>query len=123
MRPHAHKAEEHTRLTVYRHIIGRYLRYVLIRCTGYTNDKGQAQRMAVYALVTACLLFDKLRGLGQLGSLVEMMVKIAAEDPTPELHVIDAPGARLPAGQVTVVLSSVTVTGPARVTLPVLVTR
>jgi DNA-directed RNA polymerase specialized sigma24 family protein len=41
--------------------------------------------MAVYALVTACLLFDKLRRLGQLGSLIEMMVKIAAEDPTPEL--------------------------------------
>jgi len=89
MRPHAHKAEEQTRLSAYRHIIQRYLRYVLIRCTGYTNDKAQAQRMAVYALVTACLLFDKLRGLGQLGSLVEMMVKIAAEDPTPELCGVD----------------------------------
>jgi hypothetical protein len=31
--------------------------------------------------VTACLLSDKLRGLGQLGSLVEMMVKIVGEDP------------------------------------------
>jgi len=41
--------------------------------------------MAVYALVTACLLFDKLTRLGQLGSLVEMMVKIVGEDPTPEL--------------------------------------
>jgi len=85
MRPHAHEADEQTRLTAYRHIIQRYLRYVLIRCTGYTNDKAQAQRMAVYALVTPCLLFDKLRRLGQLGSLIEMMVKIAAEDPTPEL--------------------------------------
>jgi len=85
MRPHAHEADEQTRLTAYRHIIQRYLRYVLIRCTGYTNDKAQAQRMAVYALVTACLLFDKLRRLGQLGSLIEMMVKIAAEDPTPDL--------------------------------------
>ena len=85
MRPHAHEADEKVRLTAYRHIIQRYLRYVLIRCTGYTNDKAQAQRMAVYALVTACLLFDKLRRLGQLGSLVETMVKIAAQDPTPEL--------------------------------------
>jgi len=85
MRAHAHEAEEKVRLTAYRHIIQRYLRYVLIRCTGYTNDKAQAQRMAVYALVTACLLFDKLRRLGQLGLLTEMMVKIAAEDPTPEL--------------------------------------
>ena len=81
MRPHAHKADEQVRLSAYGHIIHRYLRYVLIRCTGYTNDKAQAQRMAVYALVTACLLFDKLRGLGELGSLVELMVKIVGEDP------------------------------------------
>ena len=59
----------------------------LIRCTGYTNDKSQVQRMAVYALVTACLLFDKLTRLGQLGELVEMMVKIVGEDPTPQLCV------------------------------------
>ena len=100
MRPHAHEAEEKVRLIAYRHIIQRYLRYVLIRCTGYTNDKAQVQRMAVYALVTACLLFDKLRGLGELGSLVEMMVKIAAEDPTPDLPIIDAPGRVDRAGQV-----------------------
>ena len=85
MRAHAHEADEQTQLTAYRHIIQRYLRYVLIRCAGYTNDKAQAQRMAVYALVTACLLFDKLRRPGQLGLLIEMMVKIAGEDPTPEL--------------------------------------
>jgi len=85
MRPHGHEADEKARLTAYRHIIQRYLRYVLIRCTSYTNDKAQAQRMVVYALTTACLLFDKLRRLGQLGLLIEMMVKIAAEDPTPEL--------------------------------------
>jgi hypothetical protein len=87
MRPRTYEANKQTRLTAYRRIIGRYLRLVLIRCTGYTNDKGQVQRIAVYALVTACLLFDKLRGLGQLGSLVEMMVRIAAEDPTPDLTV------------------------------------
>jgi len=85
MRPRIQQADEKVRLTAYGHIIHRYLRYVLIRCTGYTNDKSQVQRMAVYALVTACLLFDKLTRLGQLGSLVEMMVKIVGEDPTPEL--------------------------------------
>jgi hypothetical protein len=91
MRPHAQQAEkEQNRIAAYRHIIQRYLRYVLIRCTGYTNDKAQVQRMAVYALVTACLLFDKLDRLGQLGALVEMMVKIVGEDPTPEL-VVDVP--------------------------------
>jgi len=88
MRPHAHETDEQTRLTAYGHIIHRYLRYVLIRCTGYTNDKSQVQRMAVYALVTACLLFDKLTRLGQLGTLVEMMVKIVGEDPTPDLSSI-----------------------------------
>jgi hypothetical protein len=91
MRPHAHEAEEQTRLTAYGHIIHRYLRYVLIRCTGYTNDKAQVQRIAVYALVTACLLFDKLSRLGELGWLIEMMVKIAAEDPTPDLPVVGEP--------------------------------
>jgi len=87
MRPRIHKADETDRFTAYGHIIHRYLRYVLIRCTGYTNDKSQVQRMAVYALVTACLLFDKLTRLGQMGSLVEMTVKIVGEDPTPELSI------------------------------------
>jgi hypothetical protein len=86
MRPRIQQADEQVRLTAYGHIIHRYLRYVLIRCTGYTNDKSQVQRMAVYALVTACLLLDKLRQLGELGSLVEMMVKIVGEDPTWELN-------------------------------------
>jgi len=81
MRPHAHEADEQARLSAYRHIIERYLRYVLIRCTGYTNDKAQVQRIAAYTLATACLLVDKLRGLGELGSLIEMMVKIVGEDP------------------------------------------
>ena len=85
MRPRVQSGDEQVRVTAYGHIIRRYLRYVLIRCTGYSNDKGQVQRMAVYALVTACLLFDKLSSLGELGSLVEMMVKIVGEDPVPEL--------------------------------------
>src|SRR3954454_12462265 len=38
------------------------------------------------------------------------------------LQVVNPPGAKPPAGQVTVALSSNTVTGPASVTLPVLVT-
>jgi hypothetical protein len=52
-----------------------------IRCTGYTNNKAQVQRIAAYTLATACLLFDKLRGPTELGSLVERMVKIVGEDP------------------------------------------
>ncbi len=86
MRPRIQQADEKVTFTAYGHIIHRYLRYVLIRCTGYTNDKSQVQRMAVYALVTACLLFDKLTRLGQLGDLVEMMIKIVGEDPTWECN-------------------------------------
>jgi hypothetical protein len=52
-----------------------------IRCTGYTNNKAQVQRIAAYTLATACLLFDKLRGPADVGSLVERMVKIVGEDP------------------------------------------
>jgi hypothetical protein len=81
MRPQAHEADEQARLAGYRHIIERYLRYVLIRCTGYTTDKAQVQRIAAYTLATACLLFDKLRRVGQLGGLVEMMVRVVGEDP------------------------------------------
>jgi hypothetical protein len=80
MRPRIQQPDDQTRLTTYEHIIQCYLRYVLIRTAAYTNDKEQAQRIAIYALVTACLLFDKLQHLGELGSLVEMMVKIAGED-------------------------------------------
>jgi hypothetical protein len=87
MRPRDHDENEQARLNAYRHIIERYLRYVLIRCTGYTNDKTQVQRIAAYALVTVCLLFEKLRRVGDLGSLVELMVKIVGEDPMPELPV------------------------------------
>jgi hypothetical protein len=81
MRPRGHKADEQARLDGYRQTIERYLRYVLIRCAGYTNDKAQVQRIAAYTLVTACLLFDKLRGQAEPGPLVEMMVRIVGEDP------------------------------------------
>ena len=81
MRPRGHGEDDQARLSAYRHIIERYLRYVLIRCTGYTNNKAQVQRIAAYTLATACLLFDKLRGPADVGSLVERMVKIVGEDP------------------------------------------
>ena len=81
MRPRGQRADEQARLAACRQTIERYLRYVLIRCTGYTNDKDQVQRIAAYALVTACLLLDKLRGQAAVGSMVEVMVRIAGEDP------------------------------------------
>ena len=51
-------------------------------------------------------------------------VEVGLGDGVEAVQVIDAPGSRLAvAGQVTVTLSSATVNGPVRVTLPVLVTR
>jgi len=81
MRPRRHKADEQARIDGYRQTIERYLRYVLIRCAGYTNNKAQVQRIAAYTLAMACLLLDKLRGQAELGSVVEMMIRIVGEDP------------------------------------------
>jgi len=62
MRPetnHASEANAQTRLWTYERIIKRYVRYTMIRCTCYTNEKPGAQRITFYALVTACLPGDE----------------------------------------------------------------
>ena len=49
MRPHPQPAGE-PRLNRYRQIADRYLRYILIRALGVTNEPGIVQEIAVYAL-------------------------------------------------------------------------
>ena len=80
MRPQAQSADEQTRLTVHKQTIDRYLRYILIRCTAYTNDRTLAERIAVYTLITTCLLSDKLRRIGDLGVVMDTMVHMIGED-------------------------------------------
>lgn len=78
-RPLANPVES-VRLRVYRRIVRYYLRYALIRTAKFTNRKEQARTIAFYSLVTTCLLAPKLRHAGQLGALVDMMVRVAARD-------------------------------------------
>ena len=60
---------------------------------------------------------------GRLGRVLDRArIEISLRDRVLAVQVIVAPGASPPAGQVTVALSSATVTGPARVTLPVFLT-
>ena len=67
-----------------------YIRYVLLRCLVYTNDRAVGQRFATYTLITACLSADRLFGpraaaavrrrKGDLGLVVETVMQIVAAD-------------------------------------------
>jgi hypothetical protein len=80
MRPHAQPADERTRLTIYKQIIDHYLRYILIRCTAYTNDRTVAQRITAHTVITTCLLSDRLRRMSDLGVVVDTMIQMIGED-------------------------------------------
>ncbi len=79
MRPHEHAGDGH-RLRGYRDIIDRYLRYVLIRCLAYTNERTLAERITAYTLITTCPLVDRLRRRADLGSVIDMIVQMVGED-------------------------------------------
>jgi DNA-directed RNA polymerase specialized sigma24 family protein len=79
MRPHAQPADNN-RLTSYQLIANRYLRYILIRCTAYTNDRTVAQRIAAYTLITTCLLSDRLRRMADLGVVIDTMIEMVGQD-------------------------------------------
>jgi DNA-directed RNA polymerase specialized sigma24 family protein len=53
---------------------------VAVRCCKFTNSKTQAERIALYALITTCLLAEELERLSQLGLLVEIMVDVVGQD-------------------------------------------
>jgi DNA-directed RNA polymerase specialized sigma24 family protein len=69
-------------LWLYEWIIDFYTPYILIRCTGFTNSKAQAERIAVYGLITTCLLAAELERLNQVGLLVDILVDVIGEDLT-----------------------------------------
>lgn len=80
MRPDALYSVEDVTLWLYEWIIGFYTPYILIRSAKFTNSKTQAERIAVYGLVTTCLLAVELKRLGQVGLLVDVMVDVVGED-------------------------------------------
>jgi DNA-directed RNA polymerase specialized sigma24 family protein len=90
MRPHAHEAD-HQRAKSYELIANRYLRYVLIRGTAYTNEQTLLQRIAAYTLITTCLLSDRLRRSSDLGLVVDTILDMVGQDQIecPKLQIAD----------------------------------
>jgi DNA-directed RNA polymerase specialized sigma24 family protein len=79
MRPHAH-ATDHQKSCHFSLVTNHYLRYILIRCLAYTNDRAVAQRIAVYTLITSCILSRRLGAMADLGLVIETMVQIVGDD-------------------------------------------
>jgi DNA-directed RNA polymerase specialized sigma24 family protein len=79
MRPQAHAADDHPSCHLSL-ITCRYLRYILIRTLAYTNDRAVAERIAVYTLITTCLLSRRLGRMADLGLVIETMVGIVGDD-------------------------------------------
>ncbi len=67
-------------LPIYARIMELYGPYVLVRCAKYTNRRRQAQQIAVYTLVTTCLLARELPWAGQLSLLIDIMVEVIGPD-------------------------------------------
>jgi len=62
------------KLISYSVVMSTYLRYILLRSTKFTNDINQIQYIAVYTLVTVCILTEKLEKISQLGLFIDSMI-------------------------------------------------
>lgn len=67
-------------LGAYKQIIKYYLRHVLLRCSKYVNNKKDAEKIALYVLLTTCILAEKLEHMWQLGQLIDCMVDGICQD-------------------------------------------
>lgn len=65
---------------LYEWIVELYARYVLIRCSRFTNDRAVAEGMAACTLATTCLLAGELRHVGQLSLLADTMADVVGRD-------------------------------------------
>ena len=54
-------------------ITDHYLRYILIRALAYTDDRTRARRIAAGTLVWSGRLAGRLRGMADLGWVIEMV--------------------------------------------------
>lgn len=68
------------KLVMYARIIKYYQRYVLLRVCQYTGSKSEAERIALYTLLTVCSLAEELCHSRQLGWLIDTMVDEIAQD-------------------------------------------
>ena len=51
-----------------------------MRCSRYTNNRRQAQQIAAYVLVCTCLLSGKVKHLGRVGRIVDVMMRVIGPD-------------------------------------------
>ncbi|HUT28696.1 MAG TPA: hypothetical protein VMX13_02805 [Sedimentisphaerales bacterium] len=68
------------RLMAYEQVVRWYMRYVLLRCSFYTNSRKTAEKMTYYTLLTTCSLVDELKHGWQVGRLIDFMVDVIAQD-------------------------------------------
>jgi hypothetical protein len=66
-------------LSIYKETIERFLPFVFIRCSKYTNSNRLAEIIAVYTFITVYRLTELLDGYN-IQALIEMMVDIVGED-------------------------------------------
>ncbi|MGD0553203.1 MAG: hypothetical protein ABSB25_11240 [Sedimentisphaerales bacterium] len=69
-----------TNLSTYRGIIERFLPFVLVRCSKYTNSKVLAEVIAIYAFICAYRLAEILDGANKMAILIDNMVGVVGED-------------------------------------------
>jgi hypothetical protein len=67
-------------LPVWERIVECYCPYVLIRSARYTNGRRQAQQIGVYALVTACVVAQKVGPIMPIGRIVEIILRVIGPD-------------------------------------------
>ena len=70
-----------TLLEVYQQAVQFFLRYGLIRCFKYTNNRRLAEKIAGYSLAGACLSAGEEKNLQKLGGIVGLLTEIIAADP------------------------------------------
>jgi len=67
-------------LSAYRETIYQFLPFVLVRCSKYTNSKGLAEVIAIYAFICAYRLAEILDGANKMIILIDNMVGVVGED-------------------------------------------
>ncbi len=67
-------------LSSYRKTIEKYMPFVLIRCSKYTNSKRLAEVIAVYAFICSYLLVEILDGANKMVIIIDNFVGVIGED-------------------------------------------
>ncbi len=67
-------------LASYKSTIEKYLPFVFVRCSRYTNSRRMAEIIAIYAFICAHRLTEILDGANKISVLLYIMVDVIGED-------------------------------------------